>query len=207
MSEIGVGVAIGSSTPPRSSLRGLGLPGARLRGPHRRSGDGAGPARGRRREILARGLYPDARLLRKARRLGGRDRRRGVDAHRRHGPARADGHLRFMGRYKDMLKIGGENVDPMEVEAYLMAHPAVNLVAVVGVPRRAAERGRRGVRARGAGPAGHRGRGARPLPGPYRELQDPRRVLFVDEFPMTSSGKIQKVKLRAEALRLAAGGR
>ena len=50
------------------------------------------------------------------------------------GLLRADGHLRFMGRYKDMLKIGGENVDPMEVEAFLMAHPAVNLVAVVGFP-------------------------------------------------------------------------
>jgi acyl-CoA synthetase (AMP-forming)/AMP-acid ligase II len=32
---------------------------------------------------------------------------------------RADGHLRLVGRYKDMLKIGGENVDPLEVEAYL----------------------------------------------------------------------------------------
>ena len=40
------------------------------------------------------------------------------------GLLRADGHLRFMGRYKDMLKIGGENVDPMEVEAFLMGHPA-----------------------------------------------------------------------------------
>ena len=50
------------------------------------------------------------------------------------GLLRADGHLRFVGRYKDMLKIGGENVDPMEVEAYLMGHPAINLAAVVGVP-------------------------------------------------------------------------
>ena len=50
------------------------------------------------------------------------------------GLLRADGHLRFIGRYKDMLKIGGENVDPMEVEAYLMRHPAINLAAVVGVP-------------------------------------------------------------------------
>ena len=39
------------------------------------------------------------------------------------GLLRADGHLRFMGRYKDMLKIGGENVDPMEVEAYLHGPP------------------------------------------------------------------------------------
>src|SRR5947207_14120167 len=50
------------------------------------------------------------------------------------GLIRAYGHLRFMGRYKDMLKIGGENVDPMEVEAFLMTHPAINLAAVVAFP-------------------------------------------------------------------------
>src|SRR5262249_6518863 len=50
------------------------------------------------------------------------------------GLLRADGHLRFMGRYKDMLKIGGENVDPLEVEAYLMTHGAIGLAAVVGLP-------------------------------------------------------------------------
>src|SRR5262245_63455310 len=47
---------------------------------------------------------------------------------------RADGHLRFIGRYKDMLKIGGENVDPMEVEAFLMSHAAIKLAAVVSFP-------------------------------------------------------------------------
>src|SRR2546425_5686064 len=50
------------------------------------------------------------------------------------GLIRADGHLRFLGRYKDMLKIGGENVDPMEVETFLMGHPAINLAAVVAFP-------------------------------------------------------------------------
>src|SRR5262249_17502493 len=50
------------------------------------------------------------------------------------GIIRADGHLRLMGRYKDMLKIGGENVDPLEVEAYLETHPAIKAAAVVGVP-------------------------------------------------------------------------
>ena len=89
------------------------------------------------------------------------------------GLLRADGHLRFMGRYKDMLKIGGENVDPMEVEAFLMTHPAVNLVAVVGFPdARLSEVGVAFVRVR-AGPGPHRGRRARPLPRPHRELQDP----------------------------------
>src|SRR5262249_61106743 len=47
------------------------------------------------------------------------------------GVMREDGHLRFMGRYKDMLKVGGENVDPMEVEAFLMSLAGINLAAVV----------------------------------------------------------------------------
>ena len=50
------------------------------------------------------------------------------------GVMRPDGHLRFLGRYKDMLKIGGENVDPMEVEGFLMSHPAIRMAAVVGIP-------------------------------------------------------------------------
>ena len=56
------------------------------------------------------------------------------------GLMRTDGHLRFVGRYKDMLKIGGENVDPMEVEAYLMTHPAMKPVAWSGSPIRACPR-------------------------------------------------------------------
>ena len=50
------------------------------------------------------------------------------------GIMRSDGHLRFVGRYKDMLKIGGENVDPMEVEAFLMSLAGINLAAVVSFP-------------------------------------------------------------------------
>ena len=46
---------------------------------------------------------------------------------------RADGYIRFLGRFKDMLKVGGENVDPMEVEGLLLGHPAVRQVAVVGL--------------------------------------------------------------------------
>jgi len=47
---------------------------------------------------------------------------------------REDGTIRFLGRYKEMLKVGGENVDPVEVEALLLPHPAVSQVKVVGVP-------------------------------------------------------------------------
>ena len=47
---------------------------------------------------------------------------------------RDDGTIRFFGRYKDQLKVGGENVDPAEVEQFLLAHPAVGKVQVIGVP-------------------------------------------------------------------------
>lgn len=46
----------------------------------------------------------------------------------------AEGRVTFSGRLKDMLKVGGENVSAMEVEAHLLQHPAVNIAAVVGAP-------------------------------------------------------------------------
>ena len=121
------------------------------------------------------------------------------------GLLRADGHLRFMGRYKDMLKIGGENVDPMEVEAFLMTHPAVNLVAVVSFPdARLSEVGVAFVRSE-PGKSLTEDDVLAHCRGRIASFKIPRRVIFVDDFPMTSSGKIQKVHLRAEALRLAGG--
>jgi len=46
----------------------------------------------------------------------------------------ADGRLHFLGRIKEMLKVGGENVAPAEVEEHLAGHPAVKLAQVVGIP-------------------------------------------------------------------------
>ena len=44
------------------------------------------------------------------------------------------GHVLFLGRVKETLKVGGENVAPQEVEAHLCTHPAVKLAQVVGMP-------------------------------------------------------------------------
>jgi len=115
------------------------------------------------------------------------------------GLMRPDGHMRFLGRYKDMLKIGGENVDPMEVEAFLMGHPGIDVAAVVGLPdARLSEVAvafvqlAPGATLTEAGVIEHcRGRVA--------SFKIPRHVVFVEELPMTSSGKIQKVKLRERA--------
>jgi len=117
------------------------------------------------------------------------------------GVMRSDGHLRFVGRYKDMLKIGGENVDPMEVEAFLMSLAGINLAAVVSFPDpHLSEVGVAFVKRE----AGHGLTDAEVLAqckGRIASFKIPRHVIFVDDFPMTSSGKIQKVKLREEALR------
>src|SRR5215475_4848327 len=45
-----------------------------------------------------------------------------------------EGRLTFLGRLKDMLKVGGENVAAVEIEAFLMTHPAVKIAQVVSVP-------------------------------------------------------------------------
>jgi fatty-acyl-CoA synthase len=109
---------------------------------------------------------------------------------------RDDGMVRFLGRYKEILKVGGENVDPVEVEAFLLQHPAVNQVKIVGVPDvRLSEVGAACVI---LNPGAHvtaidliefcRGKLA--------SFKIPRHVVFVKEFPMTSSGKVQKFRLR-----------
>ena len=138
---------------------------------------------------------------------------------------RDDGYLRFLGRCKDMLKVGGENVDPVEVEQLLLGHPRVREVAVVALPdERLTEvgvafvvPGDTGAAAPGAGD-----RGGTPGAGDARRealaeeilefgrgrvasFKLPRHVLFVPALPMTSSGKVRKAELRERA-RAALGG-
>jgi fatty-acyl-CoA synthase len=115
------------------------------------------------------------------------------------GVMRSDGHLRFLGRYKDMLKIGGENVDPMEVEGFLMSHAAIRMAAVVGVPdARLSEVVVAFVQVEPGGKLTER-EVIEHCRGRVASFKTPRHIAFVDEFPMTSTGKIQKVKLRERA--------
>jgi fatty-acyl-CoA synthase len=109
---------------------------------------------------------------------------------------REDGVIRFLGRYKDMLKVGGENVDPAEVEGFLLTHPAVAQVQVVGAsdPRLSEV-----VCACVVLKVGHRVTGAdltAHCSGKLASFKIPRYTLVLDEFPMTPSGKTQKFKLR-----------
>ena len=116
---------------------------------------------------------------------------------------RHDGYMRFLGRYKDMLKVGGENVDPMEVEGLLLGHPQINQVAVVGAPdERLSEVAVAFVQPEPNARISEE-RVIDYCKGKVASFKIPRRVIFVSDFPMTASGKIRKVELRE---RLASGG-
>src|SRR3954452_5265478 len=111
-----------------------------------------------------------------------------------------NGYMAIVGRSKDMVIRGGENVYPREVEEFLYKHDAVSDVSVVGVPdERFGEELAAFVILREGEQLED------------EELRDfcrdkiahfkvPRYVLFVEEFPMTVTGKIQKYKLRDQAL-------
>ena len=114
----------------------------------------------------------------------------------------ADGTLWHVGRSDDLLKVSGQYVSPVEVEAALAAHAAVVEAAVVG---EADEHGLIKPRAFVV-----LSPGARPSDGLARELQElvkarlaphkyPRRVDFVDELPKTATGKIRRHVLREKA--------
>lgn len=113
------------------------------------------------------------------------------------------GHLMFHGRFKDMLKVGGENVAAAEVEAVLASHPAVRLAQVIGLPdERLSEIPAAYIETDG------------PVEGPLDDIASelirytaeriasfkvPRHIRFVEEWPMSAS-KIQKFKLRQQLM-------
>jgi fatty-acyl-CoA synthase len=107
-----------------------------------------------------------------------------------------EGYLNIAGRIKDMVIRGGENVYPREIEEFLYAHPAVQDVSVIGVPdekygeelcawvivKPGAEADAESILAFCRGKIAH--------------YKVPRYVRFVDELPMTVTGKVQKYKMR-----------
>ncbi len=112
---------------------------------------------------------------------------------------RGDGHLVFLGRYKDMLKVGGENVSPAEVEAYLRKMPEIMDAAVVAYPDpRLAEVPVAFVILKAGQQVSAEELMAR-MKGKVASYKIPRHIVFTDSYPMTSSGKIRKVELRAQA--------
>ncbi|WP_454792004.1 AMP-binding protein [Mycolicibacterium lutetiense] len=116
---------------------------------------------------------------------------------------REDGYCTVVGRIKDMVIRGGENVYPREIEEFLYTHPDIDDAQVIGVPDAKygeeicawirmkpgrAPLDAETVRAFAAGKLAH--------------YKIPRYVHVVDEFPMTVTGKIRKVDMRDESVKL-----
>ena len=110
------------------------------------------------------------------------------------------GYLSIVGRIKDMVIRGGENVYPREVEEFLYAHPDIADVQVIGVPdpMYGEELMAWVVMRPGAEPLTAAGVRAF-CEGRLAHYKVPRYVHVVDGFPMTVTGKIRKVEMRAEA--------
>jgi fatty-acyl-CoA synthase len=111
-----------------------------------------------------------------------------------------DGYVRITGRAKDMIIRGGENVYPREIEEFLYTHPEISDVQVYGVPdEKYGEKVAAAVQLRQDS-----GLTAEEVKDYCREniarFKVPEYVDFVEEYPMTASGKIQKYKLREAAV-------
>ena len=115
---------------------------------------------------------------------------------------RDDGYCTIVGRIKDMVIRGGENIYPREIEEFLYSHPDVEDVQVIGVPdEKYGEELCAWIKMRA---------GAEPLDadavrafcaGKLAHYKAPRYVKVVDEFPITVTGKIRKVEMREESAR------
>ena len=111
-----------------------------------------------------------------------------------------DGYYRITGRFKDLIIRGGENIAPREIEELLYRHPHVEDVQVIGVPdRKFGEEVAAWIKLRA---------GTEATVEEIREFckahlayfKVPRYVKFVDSFPTTVTGKIQKFKMREQSI-------
>jgi len=116
---------------------------------------------------------------------------------------REDGYCNVVGRIKDMVIRGGENIYPREIEEFLYTHPDIEDVQVVGVPdAKYGEELCAWIRLR-AGAAPIDADAVRAFAaGKLAGYKIPRYVLVVDEFPMTITGKIRKVEMRERSTEL-----
>ena len=115
---------------------------------------------------------------------------------------RDDGHVNIRGRAKELIIRGGENIYPAEIEAFLFAHPKVAEVAVVGLPdSKLGETVAAWVKLR-------TGESMTPdelrdyCQGKIAHFKIPQHIRFVDSFPMTVTGKLQKFRIRESEIEM-----
>jgi fatty-acyl-CoA synthase len=115
----------------------------------------------------------------------------------------ADGYLNITGRIKDMVIRGGENVHPREIEEFLYTHPDILDAQVIGVPEaKYGEELMAWVRLRDGASEITADALLEFCTGKLAHYKIPHYVLVVDEFPMTVTGKMRKVEMRAKSITL-----
>ena len=111
-----------------------------------------------------------------------------------------NGYFKVTGRLKDMIIRGGENIYPREIEEYLYTHESVKDVQVIGVPDVKYGEEVLACVILHEGKAHSEEEMIDHVRKGMSKYKVPRYVKFVDGFPMTASGKIQKYKLRQWAV-------
>jgi len=112
-----------------------------------------------------------------------------------------EGYACIVGRIKDMIIRGGENVYPREIEEFLYTHPKIKDVQVIGIPDpKYGEEIMAWVMLRDGETATEQ-EIREFCNGQISHFKVPRFVKFVDEFPMTVTGKVQKFAMREQSIR------
>ena len=112
----------------------------------------------------------------------------------------AEGYIKIVGRIKDMITRGGENIYPREIEEFLYTHPKVSDVQVIGVPdAKYGEEVAAWIRLKpGVTASADEIRGF--CKGQIAHFKIPRYVKFVETFPTTITGKVQKYVMRQQSI-------
>ena len=111
-----------------------------------------------------------------------------------------EGFYRITGRIKDMIIRGGENIYPREIENFLYQMPQIEMVEIAGIPdEKYGEIVGAFIKLR-AGKTLTQEEVQEYCRGKISRHKIPKHVIFIDEFPKTASGKIQKYKLREMGL-------
>jgi fatty-acyl-CoA synthase len=113
----------------------------------------------------------------------------------------AQGYLNIVGRLKDMVIRGGENLFPVEVEEFIIRHPKVAQVQVVGVPDAYFGEELLAVVIKRAGEQLTEEELRAYCQGQISHQKIPRYFQFVESYPLTASGKVQKFVLREQAIK------
>jgi fatty-acyl-CoA synthase len=115
---------------------------------------------------------------------------------------RPDGHFNIRGRAKEMIIRGGENVYPVEIESFLFSHPKIAEVAVVGLPdSKLGEIVAAWIRLK-SGQTMTSEEVQSYCQGKIAHFKIPQYIRFVDAFPMTVTGKLQKFRIREQEIEL-----